>query len=96
MSQKNFFFELITQDNKARYGKINTAKGIVETPAFMPVGTQGTVKGVFSEDIIKTGSQIILGNYWKKNSTGRCRHEQMFLDIFVKKLQEDANTANEL
>ena len=62
MSQKNFFFELITQDNKARYGKINTAKGIVETPAFMPVGTQGTIKAVFTDDIIKTGTSIILGN----------------------------------
>ena len=62
MKKKIFSFELITQNEKARLGKIFTQRGNIDTPAFMPVGTQGTVKGVFSEDIIKTGSQIILGN----------------------------------
>ena len=62
MSKTEFSFELIAQDDKARLGKINTSRGIIETPAFMPVGTQGTVKGVFTDDIIKTHSQIILGN----------------------------------
>ena len=62
MSNTKFSFELITQDNKARLGLIKTSKGLIETPAFMPVGTQGTVKGVFTDDIIKTGTQIILGN----------------------------------
>jgi queuine tRNA-ribosyltransferase len=62
MSKINFSFELITQDDKARLGKITTPKGIIDTPAFMPVGTQGTVKGIFPEDIKKTGTQIILGN----------------------------------
>ena len=54
MSPKEFSFELITQDNKARLGKIYTPKGVIDTPAFMPVGTQGTVKGIFTEDILKT------------------------------------------
>ena len=62
MSPKEFSFELITQDNKARLGKIYTPKGVIDTPAFMPVGTQGTVKGIFTEDILKTKTQIILGN----------------------------------
>ena len=62
MKRKNFSFELITQNDKARLGKIYTPKGIIDTPAFMPVGTQGTVKGVFTEDIKETGTQIILGN----------------------------------
>ena len=62
MLNDRFSFELITQDDKARLGIIRTPKGIIETPAFMPVGTQGTVKGVFSEDVLKTNSQIILGN----------------------------------
>ena len=62
MFESNFSFELITQDGEARLGKINTPKGIIDTPAFMPVGTQGTVKGIFTEDIKKTGTQIILGN----------------------------------
>ena len=62
MLNDRFSFELITQDDKARLGIIRTPKGVIETPAFMPVGTQGTVKGVFSEDVLKTNSQIILGN----------------------------------
>jgi queuine tRNA-ribosyltransferase len=62
MPERNFSFELITQDGDARLGKIITSKGYIDTPAFMPVGTQGTVKGIFPEDIKKTGTQIILGN----------------------------------
>ena len=62
MSAKDFSFELITQDDKARLGKIHTLRGNIDTPAFMPVGTQGTVKGIFPDDILKTNSQIILGN----------------------------------
>ncbi len=62
MLSKDFSFELITQDNKARVGKIYTSRGHIDTPAFMPVGTQGTVKGIFTDDIIKTNTQIILGN----------------------------------
>ena len=62
MQNNKFSFELITQDATARLGKINTPRGSIDTPAFMPVGTQGTVKGVFTDDIIETGTQIILGN----------------------------------
>ena len=43
-------------------GKINTPRGQIDTPAFMPVGTLGTVKGIFTEDVENTGAQIILGN----------------------------------
>ena len=62
MKDLGFSFELIAQDERARLGKIFTPRGIVETPAFMPVGTLGTVKGIFTEDLLSTGSQIILGN----------------------------------
>ncbi len=62
MQIKEFSFELVAQNEQARLGKIFTPKGVIDTPAFMPVGTQGTVKGVFTNDILKTGSQIILGN----------------------------------
>ncbi len=62
MPVKDFSFELITQDDKARLGKISTPRGVIDTPAFMPVGTQGTVKGIFTDDILKTNTQIILGN----------------------------------
>jgi queuine tRNA-ribosyltransferase len=62
MSSKDFSFELIAQDEKARLGTINTPRGKIDTPAFMPVGTLGTIKGVFVEDVLSTGTQIILGN----------------------------------
>ena len=62
MSKLPFSFELLAQDEKARLGKITTHRGVIDTPAFMPVGTVGTVKGVFHEDIAETGTQIILGN----------------------------------
>ena len=47
MSNSNFSFELLAQDNNARLGRINTSRGLIDTPAFMPVGTQGTVKSIF-------------------------------------------------
>ncbi|HMO55511.1 MAG TPA: tRNA-guanine transglycosylase, partial [Tepidiformaceae bacterium] len=45
-----------------RTGIVTTAHGSIHTPAFMPVGTQGTVKGLLPRDVSATGSQIILGN----------------------------------
>ena len=50
------------QYKRARLGIINTPRGKINTPAFMPVGTLGTVKGIFVDDLEKTNSQIILGN----------------------------------
>ena len=62
MKKLHFSFEVKTQDEEARLGQITTHRGLIDTPAFMPVGTLGTVKGIFTEDILETGSQIILGN----------------------------------
>ena len=62
MKKKEFSFKLISQYKKARLGRIKTPKGFIDTPVFMPVGTLGTVKGIFVEDLKKTGAQIILGN----------------------------------
>jgi len=62
MKVSEFSFELITQDEKARLGIISTPRGVIDTPTFMPVGTLGTVKGIFTEDLLSTGTQIILGN----------------------------------
>tara|TARA_B100002052_G_scaffold294888_1_gene320417 strand:+ start:4106 stop:5221 length:1116 start_codon:yes stop_codon:yes gene_type:complete len=62
MNSKKDFFELIKTENQARLGKITTSRGIIDTPTFMPVGTQGTVKSIFVDDILKTNTQIILGN----------------------------------
>ena len=58
----NFNFNVLNNDKNSRLGQIKTHRGIIDTPAFMPVGTQATVKGTFIDDIIKTGSQIILAN----------------------------------
>ena len=62
MTKKEFSFELLTQDENARLGIISTPKGNINTPAFMPVGTQGTVKGIYTDDILRTRTEIILGN----------------------------------
>ncbi len=55
-------FELLTTDGSARRGRITTAHGVVETPAFMPVGTAATVKAMTPEAVASTGAQMILGN----------------------------------
>ena len=55
-------FELDNSDGKARRGRLKFPRGVVETPAFMPVGTYGTVKGMLPRDIEEIGAQIILGN----------------------------------
>ena len=62
MTLKKFDFNVITNDEFARCGLIETHRGNIQTPAFMPVGTQATVKATFIDDIIKTGSEIILSN----------------------------------
>ena len=55
-------FELLATDGLARRGRLTLAHGTVETPAFMPVGTYGTVKGMLPRDIEAIGAHIILGN----------------------------------
>ena len=62
MLKDKFSFKLLKEDHSARLGKINTHRGQIDTPTFMPVGTQGTVKSTFIEDVVLTGSQIILSN----------------------------------
>ena len=59
---KKFNFNVLESEEHARLGVIQTHRGNIQTPVFMPVGTQATVKGVFLDDIIKTGSEIILSN----------------------------------
>ncbi|SQH77385.1 queuine tRNA-ribosyltransferase (tRNA-guanine transglycosylase) (Guanine insertion enzyme) [Shewanella benthica] len=55
-------FELDTTDGRARRGRLIFDRGTVETPAFMPVGTYGTVKGMTPEEVRETGAEILLGN----------------------------------
>src|SRR3990167_1897639 len=59
-----FSFKVIKKDSvtQARLGRLMTAHGAVETPAFMPVGTQGSVKAVSPRELEETGCQMILAN----------------------------------
>jgi len=55
-------FELLATDNAARRGRLAFARGTIETPAFMPVGTYGSVKAMTPQSLLDIGAQIILGN----------------------------------
>jgi queuine tRNA-ribosyltransferase len=62
-------FELLKTDahTKARLGKLTTAHGVVDTPVFMPVGTQASVKALDTRELLEMGTQIILGNTYHLN-----------------------------
>ncbi len=62
MTLKKFSFNVLNTELESRLGLIETHRGNIQTPVFMPVGTQATVKGTFIKDLIETGSEIILGN----------------------------------
>src|SRR5262249_43869331 len=55
-------FEVLASDGAARRGRLHTPHGAVETPVFMPVGTQATVKGLTPEQLTAAGARMILGN----------------------------------
>ncbi|MEM9278430.1 MAG: tRNA guanosine(34) transglycosylase Tgt [Pseudomonadota bacterium] len=57
-----FSFEVLATDANARHGVIHTSRGDVRTPAFMPVGTAGTVKAMYMDQVRELGADIILGN----------------------------------
>ena len=59
---KLFGYKVATTDGKARRGVVRTARGDIQTPAFMPVGTAATVKGMLPENVAATGADILLGN----------------------------------
>ncbi|MDP7425187.1 MAG: tRNA guanosine(34) transglycosylase Tgt, partial [Rhodospirillales bacterium] len=58
----DFSYTVSATDGAARLGQIATAHGVIDTPAFMPVGTAGTVKAMTPESVAETGAQIVLGN----------------------------------
>ena len=62
MLSDKFSFSVLKESKSARLGKIFTSRGQIDTPTFMTVGTQGTIKSVFVEDAISAGAQIILSN----------------------------------
>src|SRR5918911_3665131 len=55
-------FTLLATDGRARLGRLTTPHGVIDTPMFMPVGTQATVKGVTPDHLTAVGARIILGN----------------------------------
>src|SRR5687768_6445481 len=55
-------FKILYKDGKARVGKLTTPHGVVETPMFIPVGTQASVKALSNQDLNEIGVQIILAN----------------------------------
>jgi len=59
---QGFGFQITARDGKARTGAISTTRGEIRTPAFMPVGTAGTVKAMLPESVRATGADILLGN----------------------------------
>src|ERR671918_3205992 len=58
----SFAFELLHTDGRARRGTLRTPHGVVQTPVFMPVGTQGAVKALTHAQLEQAGAEIILGN----------------------------------
>ena len=55
-------FELLATDGAARAGRLTTPHGVVQTPAFMPVGTAGAMKGLHWREVRDAGADIVLGN----------------------------------
>src|ERR1700745_1046932 len=60
--KSDYSFTLLATDGMARRGRIDTGRGDVPPPAFMPVGTVGTVKAMYPEQVRDTGADILLGN----------------------------------
>ncbi|MGH6763833.1 MAG: tRNA guanosine(34) transglycosylase Tgt [Phyllobacterium sp.] len=62
MTSQSFEFQLLAKDGEARRGEITMPRGTIRTPAFMPVGTGGTVKAMYMDQVKELGADIILGN----------------------------------
>jgi queuine tRNA-ribosyltransferase len=62
LMQPGFQFEILREDKQARLGKLTTPHGVIETPSFVAVGTQATVKALTPEQALSTGTQVIFAN----------------------------------
>ena len=76
-------FELLKADGDARRGRITFRRGVIDTPAFMPVGTYGSVKAMTPEELEGLGAEIILGNTFHLLLRRRYRRQQQVLDLDV-------------
>ena len=82
-----FSFHLIATDGAARRGEISTPRGTIATPAFMPVGTQATVKGVTFDEVRRSGADIVLANtYHLMLRPGRGAHRRAWRPAHVHEL----------
>ena len=61
---QDFSFSLLAKDGAARLGEINTPRGVIRTPAFMPVGTAATVKAMYPGQVRELGADVVLGNVY--------------------------------
>ena len=83
MNKKKFTFKKIKNFESARFGKISTAKGNIDTPAFMPVGTIANVKAMFPENISQTKNRFRKKYFGNLNpiSKFRCGSSSIFRSI---------------
>ena len=87
MNKSEFSFEFITQDDQARLCKMYTPRGVIETPVFMPVGTIGSVKAIFPQELKKLDIDIILANtYHLMQRPGDKLINELLLPISVEPL----------
>jgi len=64
MTATEFTFSIFARDGRARQGEITMPRGTIRTPAFMPVGTAGTVKAMYADQVRALGADIVLGNVY--------------------------------
>lgn len=64
MSSASFTFNVHHRDGRARQGEISMPRGVIRTPAFMPVGTAGTVKAMYADQVRALGADVVLGNVY--------------------------------
>lgn len=69
--QRALGFTCLASDGQARRGRFTTSHGVVETPAFMPVGTQAAVKGILPDQVAATGAQVVLANTYHMGNDER-------------------------
>ena len=55
------FFTVVAKDGEARAGQLHTSRGAIDTPIFMPVATQGTVKALDGDDLVSLSAHMVLG-----------------------------------
>src|SRR5690606_39349730 len=92
-----FSFRLLAVDGRARRGEISMPRGTIRTPAFMPVGTGGTVKAMYMDQVRGVGADIILGNTYhlmldRKSTRLNSSHVKISYAVFCLKKKKNSQT----